>query len=187
MLAVLDALDEAAVRHWVGGGWGVAALAGRQTRSHRDLDLNVDADDLDRCLAVLARMGYVPETDWLPSKIEVRAPGDRWVDIHPVAFDSDGHGRQHDLDGGYFEYPPGVFVSGVIAGRVVGCLSAAQQRLFHDLGYELRPQDVHDLAQLDELESRREGCQGISHPENQLRLTKRRGVALSRTVDILAP
>jgi hypothetical protein len=92
VIAVLDALDEAAVRHWVGGGWGVAALAGRQTRSHRDLD----------------------------------------------------------LDGGFFEYPRGVFVSGVIAGRVVGCLSAAQQRVFH-MGYEQRPQDVHDLAELDEL------------------------------------
>ena len=36
---VLDALDQARVRHWVGGGWGVAALTGRQTRAHRDLDL----------------------------------------------------------------------------------------------------------------------------------------------------
>jgi hypothetical protein len=27
-----DALDEASVHHWVGGGWGVVALAGRQTR-----------------------------------------------------------------------------------------------------------------------------------------------------------
>jgi lincosamide nucleotidyltransferase A/C/D/E len=152
VIQVLDALDEAGVRHWVGGGWGVAALAGRQTRSHRDLDLNIDADHLDRCLTVLSRMGYVPETDWLPSKIEVRAPGDRWVDIHPVAFDASGHGRQHDLDGGYFEYPRGVFVSGLIAGRVVGCLSAAQQRVFHT-GYEQRPQDVHDLAQLDEIDA----------------------------------
>ena len=32
VIGVLDALDEAGVRSWVGGGWGVAALAGRQTR-----------------------------------------------------------------------------------------------------------------------------------------------------------
>jgi lincosamide nucleotidyltransferase A/C/D/E len=152
VIQVLDALDEAGVRHWVGGGWGVAALAGRQTRAHRDLDLNIDADDLHRGLAALGRLGYVPETDWLPSRVELRAPGDRWVDVHPVAFDSGGHGRQHDMDGGYFEYPRGVFVSGLIAGRVVGCLSAPQQRHFHT-GYEPRPQDVHDLAQLDQLDA----------------------------------
>jgi lincosamide nucleotidyltransferase A/C/D/E len=41
--AVLTALDRAHVRHWVAGGWGVAALVGRQTREHRDLDLAVHA------------------------------------------------------------------------------------------------------------------------------------------------
>jgi lincosamide nucleotidyltransferase A/C/D/E len=153
VIQVLDALDAAGVRHWVGGGWGVAALAGRQTRAHRDLDLNVNAEDLDRGLAALGLLGYVPETDWLPSRVELRAPGDRWVDVHPVAFDSAGNGRQHDMDGGFFEYPRGVFVRGLIGGRVVGCLSARQQRLFHNLGYEHRPQDAHDLAQLDELEA----------------------------------
>jgi lincosamide nucleotidyltransferase A/C/D/E len=151
VIQVLDALDGAGVRHWVGGGWGVAALVGRQTRPHRDLDLNVDAEDLGSCLAALGELGYAPETDWLPSRVELRAPGDRWVDVHPVAFDENGAGRQADLDGGFFEYPPGAFGSGIIAGRRVGCLSARQQRLFHDLGYEHRPQDVHDLAQLDTL------------------------------------
>ena len=151
MLQVLDALDAARIRHWVGGGWGVAALAGRQTRQHRDLDLNVDMADLSRCLAVLGDLGYAAETDWLPSRIELRAAGDRWVDVHPVAFAEDGSGRQPDLDGGFFEYPPDAFSRGIIAGRSVGCLSAGQQRIFHDLGYEHRPQDIHDLAQLDAL------------------------------------
>jgi lincosamide nucleotidyltransferase A/C/D/E len=151
VIQVLDALDAAGVRHWVGGGWGVAALAGRQTRQHRDLDLNIDAADLGSCLTALAGLGYVAETDWLPSRIEVRASGHRWVDVHPVAFGEDGSGRQADLDGGFFEYPPDAFGRGLIAGRSVGCLSARQQRRFHDLGYEHRPQDIHDLAQLDAL------------------------------------
>jgi lincosamide nucleotidyltransferase A/C/D/E len=149
-IQVLDALDAAGVRHWVGGGWGVAALVGRQTRQHRDLDLNVDAAQLDRCLAVLGGLGYATETDWLPSRVELRAPGDRWVDVHPIAFDDQGFGRQPDLDGGVFEYPLDAFGHGVIAGRSVGCMSARQQRRFHT-GYEHRPQDIHDLAQLDAL------------------------------------
>jgi len=35
--AVLDALGTAGIPTWVAGGWGVDALAGRQTRAHRDL------------------------------------------------------------------------------------------------------------------------------------------------------
>ena len=148
---VLDALDEAGVRHWIAGGWGVAALAGRQTRQHRDLDLAVDAADFDRCLTALGGLGYVPETDWMPIRLEVRAPGDRWVDLHPVVFDENGHGRQAGgPNDGFFDYPPDVFSSGVIAGRGVPCLSERQQRIFHS-GYEPRPQDLHDLAQLDAL------------------------------------
>ena len=81
----------------------LAALAGRQTRWHRDLDLAVDAADLGR-----------------------------WVDVHPVAFaeDGSGSGSQADLDGRFFDYPPGAFSCGLIAGRGVPCLSARQQRRF---------------------------------------------------------
>ena len=150
VVRVLDALDEAGVRHWVAGGWGVAALAGRQTRPHRDLDLCIDAADLDRCLTELGHLEYATETDWLPVRIELRAAGDRWVDVHPVAFDATGHGRQADLDGGSFDYPPDAFTRGLIAGRGVPCLSAHQQRVFHR-GYDPRPQDLHDLAQLAKL------------------------------------
>jgi lincosamide nucleotidyltransferase A/C/D/E len=150
VIEVLGVLERAGVRSWVGGGWGVAALVGRQTRQHRDLDLAVDAADLSRCLALLGGLGYVVETDWLPVRVELRAAGDCWVDIHPVSFDERGHGRQANLDGGFFDYPPGAFSRGWIAGRDVPCLSAEQQRRFHS-GYEHRPQDVHDLAQLDSL------------------------------------
>jgi lincosamide nucleotidyltransferase A/C/D/E len=148
VIQVLDALDAAEVRHWVGGGWGVAALAGRQTRPHRDLDLCIDAADLDCCLLTLGRLEYATETDWLPVRVELRAPGECWVDVHPVAFDDKGHGRQADLDGGFFDYPPDAFTRGRIAGRGVPCLSVDQQRIFHS-GYEPRPQDLHDLAQLE--------------------------------------
>jgi lincosamide nucleotidyltransferase A/C/D/E len=155
VIEVLDLLDDAGVRHWVGGGWGVAALAGRQTRQHRDLDLAVDAGHLDTCLQMLGQLGYTAETDWLPVRLELRAPGARWVDVHPVTFSGDGHGRQPDLDGGFFDYPPAAFTTGWIGGRLVHCLSAQQQRRFRT-GYEHRPQDLHDLAELDALQSGQE-------------------------------
>jgi lincosamide nucleotidyltransferase A/C/D/E len=145
---VLDGLDRAGVRYWVGGGWGVVALTGRQTREHRDLDLAVDAEDVSACLAVLSDLGYQPETDWRPVRIEVAAAGSRWVDVHPVKFREDGHGRQAGLGGAHFDYVPSSFTTGSLAGRRVNCLSAEQQRQFRT-GYELRPQDLHDLAELD--------------------------------------
>lgn len=151
---VLDELDARRIRYWVAGGWGVAALAGAQTREHRDLDLAIDAADLSVCLQCLASLGYSRETDWLPVRVEYAAPGRGWIDVHPIAFDVDaGHGRQAGLDGGHFDYPPDAFASGSIQGREIPCLSRSQQRAFHS-GYEPRPQDLHDLDKLAALDRR---------------------------------
>lgn len=146
-LEVLDALDSAAVRHWVAGGWGVDLLVGAETRAHRDLDLAVDADHHEICMATLARLGYSVETDWLPVRVEVAASDERWVDVHPVRFDANGVGIQGDPEGVHFVYPPEAFTTGRLAGRTVTCLSVSQQELFHS-GYAPRPQDEHDLRQL---------------------------------------
>ena len=147
VLSVTEALDRAGVRHWVAGGWGVDALVGRQTRPHRDLDLAVDAGQLPAVLALLRGQGYATETDWLPVRVELAAPGERWVDVHPVVFDADGHGRQAGLDGATFDYPATDLVVGSVDGHPLPCLSAGRQRAFHT-GYPPRPQDRHDLALL---------------------------------------
>jgi len=148
--AVLNTLREAGCRAWVGGGWGVDALVGRQTRPHRDLDLAIDAAGESAALAALGQLGYAVETDWRPVRVEVAAPGRGWVDLHPVVFDVHGLGRQADLGGGSFAYPAGCFVSGWIGGRPVGCLSVAQQLAFHS-GYEPRDIDRADLSHLRRL------------------------------------
>jgi len=101
----VDALGSAAVRHWVAGGWGVDALVGAIARSHRDLDLAVDANNLDDCMATLGGLGYRVETDWRPLRVEVVAGGERWVDVHPVTFDASGHGVHGDPVGTHFRYP----------------------------------------------------------------------------------
>lgn len=149
---VLDALDAADVRAWVAGGWGIAALDGRQTRPHRDPDLVIDGEGLERCLTLLADLGYAAETDWLPTRIELHGPREAWVDVHPLVFATDGSAYLVLPDGGHVAYPPDAFTTGVLAGRATPCLSVAQQRLVHR-GYEHRPEDEHDLAQLDRLPS----------------------------------
>jgi lincosamide nucleotidyltransferase A/C/D/E len=150
VLAVLDALAAAGCPAWVAGGWGVDALVGRETRAHRDLDLAIEASAEPVALAALAALGYVVETDWRPIRVEVAAPGDRWVDLHPVVFDAAGNGTQAGPDGTSFTYPRDCFTSGTIGGRPVPCLSATQQLEFHR-GYEPRPHDLADLALLRHL------------------------------------
>ena len=70
-----------------------------------------------------------------------------------MAFDAAGQGRQEGLDGTHFTYPPSAFSTGSLEGRFIRCLSPGQQREFHT-GYAHRSQDMHDLAQLDQLEHR---------------------------------
>ena len=144
---VLDTLTGAGCRAWVAGGWGVDALAGRQTRPHRDLDLLVEATCLGDALAALAALGYEVETDWLPIRVEVAAPGRRWVDLHPVVFDDAGHGVQAGPDGTTFEYPAACLVTGSLDGRAVPCLSVDRQIEAHT-GFEPRDVDRADLALL---------------------------------------
>ncbi|MDX6325937.1 MAG: lincosamide nucleotidyltransferase [Nocardioidaceae bacterium] len=143
VLRVLEALEGEDIPTWVGGGWGVDALAGRQTREHRDLDVLVDRLRLDDCLRVLEDLGYVTETDWLPIRVEV-ASSLGWVDVHPIAIAADGSAVQAGPDGSTFDYPADAFTVATLAGVEIACISRAHQIAFH-LGYEPRPQDEHDL------------------------------------------
>jgi lincosamide nucleotidyltransferase A/C/D/E len=153
VLGVLADLTEAGCSVWVAGGWGVDALVGRQTRLHRDLDLALDADNETVALRALERRGYRLETDWRPVRVELVAEGRGWVDVHPVVFDATGHGRQADLGGGKFDYPPEAFDQGALGGVRVPCLSPDQQLRFHT-GYQPRPIDLLDLALLERLTPR---------------------------------
>jgi lincosamide nucleotidyltransferase A/C/D/E len=131
------------------GGWGVDALAGRQTREHRDLDVMVPAHRLEAALEALEGIGFAVTTDWLPVRVEV-SHGQRHVDLHPLHLAADGSAWQAGLDGTRFEYPTGAWTTGSIAGRDVLCLTAAHQRALR-AGYAHREQDRHDLAVLASL------------------------------------
>jgi lincosamide nucleotidyltransferase A/C/D/E len=150
VLQVLDAVRSTGCRFWLEGGWGVDALVGRQTRSHRDVDLDFDADNEHDVLGCLAGLGYAIETDWRPNRVELSASGNRWVDLHPLVIDDNGDARQAALDGGWHEMHRSWFTTGVLGGVTVPCVSVEAQRHFHT-GYELRTADLLDLAQLERL------------------------------------
>src|SRR3954466_1751538 len=105
VLDLLDGFQARGLRVWVGGGWGVDAVAGVQTRPHGDLDLAVDAAQLDGLMAHLQSLGFRTSVDWLPSRAELATADGRRVDLHPVTFSPDGSAVQAGRrDGELFLY-----------------------------------------------------------------------------------
>jgi lincosamide nucleotidyltransferase A/C/D/E len=143
VLSILAMLRSAGVDIWVGGGWGIDALVGLQTRQHRDLDLMHSKSQELAVVATLADAGFVETLDWRPVRFAVTDPRGREIDLHPLVFASDGSAVQAYP----FTYPASCFVSGAILGTSVPCLSPEQQVYFHQ-GYEPADHDRHDMAQL---------------------------------------
>jgi lincosamide nucleotidyltransferase A/C/D/E len=152
VIEILDALESppeaptSGVRVWIEGGWGVDALAGRQTREHDDLDLDFDSarEGERRAIEALERLGFTIVEDERPVRFVMTDAGGRRIDLHPLTFDATGAAVQQGPDGRTFEYPSDGFAVGRIGARPVACLSARLQRRFHS-GYELRSVDRHDL------------------------------------------
>ena len=151
VLNVLARLDEAGVPVWVDGGWGVDALLACQTRSHGDLDLVVARADCARAEEALAPLGFrrAPDAEpGLPTRLVLRAPDGRQVDLHPVVFDGHGNGWQELPRGGWGVYPAeGLTGRGEVGGRTARCITPELQ-LRHHLGYEPSEADRRDMRLL---------------------------------------
>jgi lincosamide nucleotidyltransferase A/C/D/E len=151
VVAVLEWLTARGVTYQVNGGWGVDALVGRRTRSHRDLDVFVDELVVAELLQWLRSREYEVVEDWLPVRIELASPLGR-VDVHPMAIQTNGDGIQQGLDGQTFLHSAADRTTGHIGGREV--VVGSRTRLIElRQGYAPRPEDLHDLAQLAALET----------------------------------
>jgi lincosamide nucleotidyltransferase A/C/D/E len=64
VIDVLAALDAGGIAYWVDDGWGLDALLGQQTRTHRDLDLGVMLDDVPRIETLLPQFRRESEEEW---------------------------------------------------------------------------------------------------------------------------
>lgn len=145
---VLDLLDDLGIKYWLDGGWGVDALYGKQTRYHRDIDINFDAAKFDELLKKLEDTGYQIDTDWRPARIELYHGDLGYIDIHPFILAEDGSAKQADLEGGFWEIPADFFGTTEFSGRLIPCISLKGQQAFHT-GYELGETDIHDLGLLN--------------------------------------
>jgi len=148
VLSALAVLRAAEADVWIGGGWGIDALLGEQSRPHRDLDLMHREAQEPAVLAALEAAGYVETLDCRPVRFVVADPHGREIDLHPLVFAADGSAVQASPDPGHpFVYPVQCFVTGTILGTVVPCLSPEQQVYFHQ-GYEPTDRDRHDMRRL---------------------------------------
>ncbi|MGZ3680865.1 MAG: nucleotidyltransferase domain-containing protein [Ktedonobacterales bacterium] len=148
VLSVMECLHRAGVRVYIGGGWGVDALLGEQTRQHADLDLSFNAQDEDCAIHCLQVTGFAIVEDQRPTRFVMRDMADRSIDLHPVTFDATGAGIQIGFDR-LFHYPVDGFAFGMIAGTRVPCLRAEQQVCFHS-DYQPSEKDRRDMFRLRE-------------------------------------
>ncbi|NSC25666.1 amino acid transporter [Streptomyces albus subsp. chlorinus] len=148
VLYVLTLLRRAQADVWIGGGWGIDALIGEQTRDHRDLDLMHRQEQEAAVVAALRKAGFVESLNWRPARFVVTTPDGREIDLHPLVFGADGAAEQASFESEHpFRYPSSCFVTGTVKGTTVPCLSAEQQVRLHQ-GYEPTERDRHDMAQL---------------------------------------
>ena len=149
VIAIVDWLTAAGATYQVNGGWGVDALAGRQTRPHRDVDVFVDDTATPALLTWLGDRGYRITEDWRPIRAELA--GDRGrIDVHPMAIDANGDGVQHGVGEEVFVHAAKDRTVGTIGGREVVVACAERLRQLRT-GYPPRPVDLLDLAVLDRL------------------------------------
>ncbi|MFE9848104.1 nucleotidyltransferase domain-containing protein [Streptomyces sp. NPDC005576] len=148
VLSVLTLLGRAETDVWIGGGWGIDALIGEQSREHRDLDLMYRHDQERAVVSALTGAGFAESLDQRPVRLVLATSTGRELDLHPLVFAADGFAVQASFAPDHpFRYPASCFVTGLVGGVRVPCLSVEQQVYFHQ-GYEPAARDLHDMAQL---------------------------------------
>ncbi len=157
-------LSHHGIRVWLTGGWGIDALLGEHTRPHKDLDVIMLVDDVNRLCELLSKKdGYTLKELWSENLWTIDANGiktatafvlrdanGRELDAHAMRLDDQGYGQPAWEKREAFIYTPQDLVGkGLIAGFPVHCMSADNQMICHT-GYQLPEYQWHDLDLLRE-------------------------------------
>jgi len=146
---LLDLFGSLGVHVWIDGGWAVDACLGHQTRRHSDLDIVLEARDLDTVTGALRSRGFGPahRNDTRLWNFAMVDPADREVDLHAVVLDEEGRGIYGPPGDGKYYPAEALRGKGVIARRHVDCISPEWLVRFHT-GYTLDAGDVADVTAL---------------------------------------
>jgi lincosamide nucleotidyltransferase A/C/D/E len=150
--AILAALDARDAEVWVGGGWGVDALLGEQTREHSDLDLWLDAHTIGALFVTLSELRIDRIFPWpgdRPWNFVLHDGGDLRIDLH--CFESASADTVHYGPFSESQTFPRTALSGqgLIGGMTVRCERPDWAVRWH-CGYPPRPIDHHDVPLLCE-------------------------------------
>ncbi len=151
------------IKVWLTGGWGIDALLGKQTRSHKDLDVIMLLDDVVRMRELLRSEGYVKEELWSENQLATDTNGNetatafvlidregREFDVHAMTIDDQGNGIPAWKEAKDFIFKRKDLVGvGMIAGVAVQCITAESQITCHT-GYELSEKQRNDIELLRE-------------------------------------
>lgn len=160
-ISIYQLLMDNDIRVWLTGGWGIDALLGEQTRTHKDLDVILLFEDIQRLRELLALEGYElmriwEENRWVVDEDGVETatafvlvdPQGRELDVHAIHFDDQGIGiPTWNNDEGLTFRPEDLSGQGLIDGNPVRCLSVEMQVTVHQ-GYELPDYQIEDLHRL---------------------------------------
>ena len=130
VIEIVERLNHGGVNVWLNGGWGIAALLGKQTRDHNDLDITVPASQRGAFDTVMGDMGFsVSRVDNDFNWVLVDAT-ERVVDVHLVDLDEttiDKHGKAIYGPRGLAFDVGSLEGTGIIEGKSVRCETAEFQ------------------------------------------------------------
>lgn len=131
----------------VGGGWGVDALLGQQTRDHVDLDVWLPAGQFENAMVALVSAGVDRIHPWpgdKPWNFVVHDSGRRRMDLHIYETRTDGMIHYGSAVAGESFPAAALDGSGIIAGVTVRCEAPEWSVRWHT-GYAPRDKDRHDV------------------------------------------
>ena len=151
LVELLRLIGGAQIPVWLDGGWGVDALLGTQTRTHKDVDIILPVEDVPKLQELLARRGFTIREGKPPDSFVLADGVGLEVDVHAVAFDGEGNGVYRMQNGEDWVYPAeGFSGEGLVEGMRIRCLSPTAQVLCHAHGYVPTEKDIRDMELLRE-------------------------------------
>lgn len=89
-IEIISILENAGIKVFIDGGWGVDALIGYQSRAHNDIDIFIESSNKDNSFKILHDNGYKEiKMDYSTTDHSVwKDKKDRIIDLHIFSYSS---------------------------------------------------------------------------------------------------